>query len=138
MHFTSLAPSAFYTFLAPFASALAFSILPFASHCLKTVAIQSSWLAARSSLMGPFHPLTSCASLVFRHSAVLPFYRSALYFFHLILHPPLGYCFSATDCPLITASSAALKSLPVSGVLLDGRESSIRPLYTSFRFLSKT
>ena len=47
--------------------------------------------------------------------------------FHLIPHPALGYCSSATGAPASTALRAARKSLPVSGMPLPGREPSRRP-----------
>jgi hypothetical protein len=59
-------------------------------------------------------------------------------FFHLILHPPLGYCFSATGIPDRTASNAAVKSLPDKGIPLEGLESSSLPRYTNFKSPSNT
>ena len=50
------------------------------------------------------------------------------YFFHLMLHPPLGYCFSGTGLPSRIASSAVRRSLPVNGFVFLGLESSRRPL----------
>lgn len=43
---------------------------------------------------------------------------------HFILHPTLGFCNVDTGWQLRTQSNAKLKSLPVTGLLFDGRESS--------------
>jgi hypothetical protein len=49
------------------------------------------------------------------------------YFFHLMLQPILGRWRGETALPAISASSASRTSLPESGTLLDGRESSNWP-----------
>ena len=42
------------------------------------------------------------------------------YFFHFILHPALGYCFSNGVAPLSATSIAAAKSAPVTSTSVFG------------------
>ena len=58
-------------------------------------------------------------------------YSGALPGFHLMLQPMLGFWLRSTGLPASTASMAARRSRPVTGLLLPGRLSSSCPRYTS-------
>src|SRR5687767_3222067 len=79
----------------------------------------------------------SCTGVSTKEREEKNLHEGTLPAFHLMEQPMLGCCVRSTGLPASTASIAARRSRPVTGLLMPGRLSSSCPRYTNRRCASK-